>query len=140
MQLDPRLSKTAIFAADRRADVTVTLNAPITEALGQEAQSLSDSLKRSAAAALAPYPDLSVEFSVGRVIADSQEAIRHFVKSSDIGPTLEMHLFDIMQSAVAFLHAFDEAAFVTASITQKPSYGQDKQRQKRDRIRWWRAQ
>jgi hypothetical protein len=120
MLQDNHLTKNSVFAADRRADITVELNGPIAQALGQEAVAIADYLSKAGSAVLHPYPRLSIKFSLGRLIADSDNFIRQFVKLNTIAQSLEIRLFDIMQSASNWLRSFDETAFVTAVVNHKP--------------------
>jgi hypothetical protein len=108
MLQDNHLIKNSVFAADRRADVSMELNAPIAEALGKEAEAIADYLSKSGATVLEPYPELSIKFSIGRLLAGSEVFIRQYVKFNTIAPTLEIRLFDIMQSVSNWLRSFDE--------------------------------
>ncbi|NDB69147.1 MAG: hypothetical protein EB015_14275 [Methylocystaceae bacterium] len=135
------LTPNSVFSADRRRDVSVELNAPIANALGDEAQSITDYLTKSGAAVLEPYPDLSIRFSIARMIADGEGFIRQYVKLNTIAPSVEIRLFDIMHSATNWLRSFDELAFVTAKVMQKP---EDqlihlKQLKRRKRRYFWRC-
>jgi hypothetical protein len=86
MLLASHLNKSSVFAADRRSDISVQLNDPILEALGPEAEAIADYLSKAGAAVLELYPELSISFSIGRLIADSEGFIRQFVKLNTIAP------------------------------------------------------
>ena len=133
------LTKNAVFSADRRRDVSVELNAPISEALGDEAQSITDYLTKSGAAVLEPYPDLSIRFSIARMIADGEGFIRQYVKLNTIAPSVEIRLCDIMHSATNWLRSFDEKAVVTAHVTSKTENNAPFIRRKRNKQLWWRC-
>ena len=117
---DNHLTKNAVFSTDRRADITVEFNKAISQALGKEAVAIADYLSKAGSAVLHPYPGLSIKFSIGRLIADSDNFIRHFVKLNTITPSVEIRLHDIMRSASNWLRSFDELAFLTATVSHKP--------------------
>ena len=138
----PYLTSKAVFAADRRGDISVELNEPIAAALGDEAQSIKDYLTKSGAAVLEPYPGLKITFSVSRIISDSDIFIRQYVKLNTLSPSVEARLNDILQSAGNWLKSFDDRAFVTAQVMQKP---EDqlinlKQLKRRKRRYFWRSE
>lgn len=133
------LTPNSVFAADRRKDVSVELNAPISKALGDEVQSITDYLTKSGAAVLEPYPDLSIRFSVARMIVDGEVFIRQYVKLSTIAPSVEIRLCDIMYSATNWLRSFDKMAFVTAYVTSKTENNPPFIRRKRNKQLWRRC-
>jgi hypothetical protein len=139
-EISPSLTKDAVFASDRRADVSVEINAPIPEGLGDEATAIADYLIKAGAALLQPYPANSIQFCISRVIADADHVIRQDVRTSEayVGPTLEVGLKNVMTSAANWIQAFDPMAFITASVTEKHNHVTPV-RHKQDRIRWWRC-
>lgn len=135
------LTRSSIFAANRRADVSVEMNEPIFETLGKDAQPIADYLTKAGAALLEPYPDACISFSLSRLLSETNEAIRQDVRIEQphIGPTFEKNLRNVMTSASTWLQTYDPLAFVFASVTCKPTMEVTPMRQKRDRLRWWRS-
>ena len=141
MLFELSLTPNAVFASDRRADVSVEINAPIAEGLGDEATAIADYLTKAGAALLQPYPHNSIQFCISRVITDADHIIRQDVRLSEayVAPTLEIGLKNVMTSAANWLQAFDAMAFITASVTHNPNAISPKMARKRHRLTWWRS-
>ena len=139
--LSTSLTKDAVFASDRRADVSVEMNEPIAEMLGDEAAAIADYLTKAGAALLQPYPCNSIQFCISRVITDADHIIRQDVRVSEayVGPSLELGLKNVMSSAANWLQAFQPAAFIIANVKHKPTTDLPKMARKRHRLTWWRS-
>lgn len=137
MLLEPNLSCQAVFAADRREDVTVTVNAPIAEALGPHHVRVEDYLRKAGAAAIADHPEASVEFMVSRRFVDGPS--HQFSVGMGLAPTAEVALRQTAEAASNYLRDFDPDAYITVSITITPPVPRIRTGRERSRYRWWRA-
>ena len=105
------------FGASRRADISVSMNEAIREALGDEAEAFVAFLERSGVAAIRKYPGLEVSFEIGRMFGDVTPIAGHrYLASPDAGVLVEQALREIAQAAVERLRRFDANAYITVSV------------------------
>lgn len=130
----------ALFATDRRSDISIMANQPIAEALGEKAYSFADYITKAGAAAIAGYPELLLHFDVCRVFGNAADLANHKLKSDDaLGPLAEQSIRTLADEASKYLRAVDPDAFITVHVTARQAPRRKPTGRERSQYRWWRA-
>lgn len=130
----------ALFATDRRSDISIEANEPIAEALGDRAYSFADYVTKAGAAAIAAYPELLLHFDVCRVFGDAADLANHKLRSDEpIGPLVQQSIRAIADEASTYLRTVDPDAFVTVTVTARQSTPRKPTGRERSQYRYWRG-
>lgn len=140
MFAEPYHSAGSVFSADRRDDITITVNEPIAEMLGDEASSFADFLTKAGAAAISPYPELAVTFSAGRLYGAAKPVMRHKYEAPNaVGPLVEQALRGVAEEAYHYLQGQDPDAFITVIVTSRETPKRRPSFKVRSQYHWWRS-